>query len=150
MKALLALGVMLFSVQAYAQSADPVHSVQCDDKPLYLIDYQYGVTYSTFKYGYSVISWQEGSDPSFAHATAYTPGGEYEFRLDTPHGNSSSEIKGEWDITRNGTLVCNDCIGVGYGLDGSVGDYLKIYVGTPWSYAENWHFSGYITDRFDY
>ena len=149
MKTLSVLTALLITVQA--QAADPVHSVQCDDKPLYLTDYAYGTTFSKFKYGYALFSWQEGSDPSFAHATAIASSGdEYEFRLETLYSNNTSEIEGEFDISRNGVVVCNDCIGRAYGLDGSVGDYFKIYVGTPWAYAENWHFSGYITDRFDY
>ena len=149
MKTLSVLTALLLT--ASAQAADPVHNVQCDDKPLYVKDYDTGTWYSTFKYGYAVFAWQEGSDPSFAHATAIVSSGdEYEFRLETLNSNNSSEIEGEFDVTRNGVLVCDDCIGKAYGLSGSVGDYFKIYVGTPAAYAENWHFSGYITDRFDY
>ena len=41
-------------------------------------------------------------------------------------------------------------MGKAYGLSGAIGDYFKIYVGMPHIYAERWHFSGYITNRFDY
>lgn len=59
-------------------------------------------------------------------------------------------MTGLWDVYRNGSLVCNHCVGKVYGLSGAIGSYFKIYVGTPLAYAETWHFSGYITNRFDY
>jgi hypothetical protein len=55
-------------------------------------------------------------------------------------------------VYRNGALRCASCIGSAYGLSqaAGVGNYFKIYVGSPFAYAEDWHFSGYITSRFDY
>jgi len=133
-----------------ALAADPVHSVE-SEKPYVAIDYDAGVKIGKFKDGDAVFSWQEGSDPAFSHALFISAAGdEYEFRLVDQWGNSDDEIEGRWDITRNGVLLCNDCIGRAYGLDGSVGDYFKLYVGTPFTYAENWLYSGFITHRYDY
>lgn len=44
----------------------------------------------------------------------------------------------------------NNCIGKAYNLSTPIGDYFKIYIGTPAAYAEKWHFSGYVTRRFDF
>ena len=133
-----------------ALAADPVHSVE-SEKPYVAYDYDAGKEIGKFKAGDAVFSWQEGSDPAFAHALFYSAAGdEYEFRLGKQTGNGFDSIEGLWDIHRNGVLLCDDCVGKAYGLDGAVGDYFKIYVGTPFAYAENWLYSGWITHRYDY
>lgn len=148
MKSIALLALSMLSVQAFA--ADPVHSIE-SEKPLYLHDYDWGYTWSSFYEGNSVSSWQEGTPQAFSHVGAITAKKvEYEFKLVDVSFSDDDEIEGLFDIYRNGVLMCNDCVGKAYGLDGAIGDYFKIYVGTPFAYAENWHYSGYITHRFDY
>lgn len=145
------IAALLVSFAASAAWAKwlPVHSVE-SEKPLYVADGDTGKWY-TQDLGYSVSSWQEDTKQAFSHAVGLGGGHLYEFRMvqltATPDADS---INGKWDVYRDGILVCGSCVGKAYGLSGAVGDYFKIYVGTPTAYAEKWHWSGYITHRFDY
>ena len=139
-------GLVMGASSAFAKWLS-VHQV-ASAKPLYLTDGDTGVSY-TPSLGYSSSNWQVSTKQGFAHAVANTPGGLYEFRLVHVQSSDDYGINGLWDIYRGGVLACDDCVGKIYGLSGAVGDYFKIYVGTPLAYAEKWHFSGYITGRFD-
>ncbi|HEV7666937.1 MAG TPA: hypothetical protein VGS22_00310 [Thermoanaerobaculia bacterium] len=127
----------------------PVHSVWSDNSPLAVRDGATGV-WSTPTLGYSSSNWQEGTSQAFSHAVALSDGHLYEFRLVTVSTSDNDQIGKLWDVYKDGVLACNDCVGKVYGLSGPIGAYFKIYVGTPFAYAELWHFSGYITNRFDY
>jgi hypothetical protein len=142
----LALGLFASVAPAAAQ---PVHSVWSDNRPIAIRDGDTGVSYTPTQ-GYSASSWQESTPQSFSHALGKAGGHLYEFRLVSVASNDFDSILGLWDIYRDGALVCNLCVGQAYGLSGAIGDYFKIYVGTPSGYAELWHYSGYITNRFDY
>jgi hypothetical protein len=126
----------------------PVHQIG-SEKPLALVDGDTGKAY-TPTLGYASSNWQVATTQAFSHAVALTSGGLYELRLVHVQGSEDGVIKGLWDIYRDGVLACDDCVGRAYGLDGAIGSYFKIYVGSPDAYAERWHFSGYITSRFDY
>jgi len=144
---LAALALTLFSSAAWAKWF-PVHSVW-SDRPIMIVDGDTGIRYQPDP-GYSSSNWQESTPQAFAHAVGLTNNGQYEFRLTTVSSSNNDEILGLWDIYLNGTLVCGNCVGKIYGLSGAIGDYFKIYVGTPLAYAEKWHYSGYIANRFDY
>jgi hypothetical protein len=141
----LVLGV--FSSAAWAQG-EPVHSVW-STRPIAILDGDTGAVI-TPREGYSVSSWQETTQQAFSNAQGNNGLKFYEFRLIEVKGSDFDSIAGLWDIYRNGALVCNLCVGQAYGLSGAVGDYFKIYVGDPVTYAEKWGYSGYITSRFDY
>ena len=126
----------------------PVHQI-ASNKPLYVFDGNTGAHY-TPSVGDASSNWQVSTTQAFAHAVAQTTGGLYEFRLVHTSSSNDSTILGLWDVYHDGVLVCDDCVGKAYGLDVPVGNYFKIYVGTPLAYAELWHFSGDITQRFDY
>lgn len=88
---------------------------------------------------------------AFARAhVVVTPTLNYDFTLVSITGSDNDTISGRWVIRRNGAVVYNNCLGRAYGLSQPVGKYFKIYVGTPVAYAEKWHYSGYITNRFDF
>lgn len=125
-----------------------VHQV-ASDKPLYFTD---GSTHKSYKIrtGFASSNWQVFTPEAFSHAVTVTTNGLYEFRMVKLSSSDDSSINGAWDIYHDGVLVCDDCIGSAYGLDQAPGNYFKIYVGTPLAYAEDWHYSGYITHRFDY
>lgn len=142
-----ALVLGIFSSAAWAQG-EPVHSVW-STRPILIIDGDTGASI-TPREGYSVSSWQESTPQAFSNAMGNNGLRFYEFRLVSVKGSDSDSILGLWDIYRNGALVCSLCVGQAYGLSGAVGNYFKIYVGTPTEYAEKWHYSGYITSRFDY
>jgi hypothetical protein len=144
---LLVLGLSSVSSLALAKWL-PVHQI-ASEKPLYVVDGSTGKSY-TPRLGRASSNWQVGTTQAFSHAIALADGGLYEFRLVHTQSSDDATINGLWDIYRDAVLVCDDCIGKAYGVDGAVGNYFKIYVGTPSAYAELWHFSGYITSRFDY
>ena len=126
----------------------PVHQI-ASDKPLFVGDPELKAQYNP-SFGKASSNWQVGTQQAFSHAIAITTGGLYEFRLVHTQSSNDSSISGLWDVYRDAVLVCDDCVGKVYGIDGAPGNYFKIYVGTPSGYAELWHYSGYITSRFDY
>ena len=148
---LLAAALVLATLVPVAASAksQPVHSVWSDNRPIYIKDGDTGQLYNATS-GSASHNWQESTGQAFSHAIGVANGDLYEFRMVSLTSSDSDSINGLWDIYRNGTLVCNHCVGSAYGLSGAIGNYFKIYVGTPLAYAEKWHFSGYITNRFDY
>ena len=135
------------SLPALAQTSHNVWST----KPLYVTDWATRVQHSTFVRGDASFAWTEATVRAYAHAQAVvTPALRYDFMLVSVTSTTGDTINGRWNVRRNGVLVCGNCIGKVYTLNGAVGDYFKIYVGTPMAYAERWHYSGYITNRFDY
>jgi len=146
-KWLFVIGILIAAPLAHAKWY-AVHQIS-SDSPIVVIDGSTGESYAP-SYGNSSSNWQVTTPQAFSHAVAITDAGQYEFRLVQVKTSDDSSILGLWDIYLNGTLVVDDAIGKAYGLDGAVGDYFKIYVGTPAAYAEKWLFSGYITHRFDY
>jgi hypothetical protein len=144
---LLVLGVLGITSLAFAKWL-PVHQI-ASEKPLYVTDGDTGKTYKP-SYGSASSNWQVFTKQAFSHAIALADGGLYEFRLVHAQSSNDSTINGLWDIYHDGVLACDNCVGKAYGLDGAVGNYFKIYVGTPSAYAEIWHYSGFITSRFDY
>lgn len=153
MKALfgsLAAAIALTIVTVSPASAKwlPVQHVG-SEKPIAVVDGDTGESERP-ELGYASSNWQASTPQAFSHAIALAGGHLYEFRLVRVKGSDEDSISGWWDIYRNGALACKRCVGKAYGLSGAIGDYFKIYVGTPRVYAERWHFSGYITNRFDY
>ncbi len=151
MRASLRLAFVLIALLAAAPlAAQPVHSVW-SDKPIAIADGDTGAWYSPTS-GNSVSSWQEKTLQAFSNAIGFVGATQYEFRLISVGSSDNDEIIGLWDVYRNGSLRCASCVGKAYGLSqaAGVGNYFKIYVGSPTCYAENWHYSGYIAARFDY
>ena len=150
LKSLLLLFVLtLFS--ATAAVAQNTHNVW-SKKPFHLTDGDTGKNYTAFKIGSASAAWTEGTTRAYFRAVAIIAIGtpKYDFELVKTTSTSSSEIEGLFDIKRDGVLVCDDCKGKLYGLNLAVGTYFKLYVGTPAAYSEKWHYSGYITSRFDF
>lgn len=142
---------MLFSFTASA-AAQTSHSVW-SDKPLMVRDGATGASFNAFVSGNAAFAWTEATSRAYGHAfTVVTPAMRYDFMMVSVTGSNADTISGRWTIRRNGVIVCNNCIGRAYGLSQPVGvsNYFKIYVGTPMAYAEKWHYSGYITSRFDF
>jgi hypothetical protein len=133
-----------------AASAQDTHSVW-SDRPLMVKDWATGQTYNSFVKGDAAFAWTQGTVRAYAHALAIvTPNLRYDFMLISITSTNVSTIEGRWNVRRNGVVVCGNCVGKAYLLDQAVGNYFKIYVGTPAAYAEHWHYSGYITSRFDF
>ncbi len=142
--------VTMLSVTALAQGTLSVWS----KKPLLVKDGQTSAEYNAFVKGQAAFAWTESTVRAYAHAVAViTPKLKYDFMLIKATGSTADGIDGLWDVRRNGVLVCNNCIGKAYMLSPSaipLGNYFKIYVGTPSAYAEKWLYSGDRTERFDF
>lgn len=135
------------SAAAFAQDTHSVWS----EKPLMVRDWAASTSYNTFVRGDAAFAWTQATPRAYAHALAIvTANLKYDFMLISVTSSNVSTIEGRWNVRRNGVVVCANCIGKAYLLDHAVGDYFKIYVGTPAAYAEHWHYSGYITSRFDF
>jgi hypothetical protein len=142
----------LLLLLAPAVFAQPAHSVW-SNKPLYVYDGATGAHFSAFVRGNAAFAWNQGTTTAYARAVGVINAAlTYDFRLVSVTSTSISEISGKFDIFKNGAIVCHLCIGKAYLLDQPPlpGKYFKIYVGTPVAYAEKWHYSGYITSRFDF
>jgi hypothetical protein len=141
--------LLLFSATALAQTTHSVWS----DKPLMVRDGQTGASFNSFVSGNAATAWTEGTVRAYVRALAVIkPGLTYNFELIKATGSDADTISGLFDVKRNGVLVCHNCVGKAYGLSSPAagGSYFKIYIGTPAGYAEKWHYSGYITSRFDF
>jgi hypothetical protein len=139
--------VFLFSASAFAQTSHSVWS----DKPIFIRDGDTKKEYKDFKPGDAIFAWTQATARDYAHAHGViSPALNYDFMLITATASDADSITGKWIVRRNGVIVCNNCIGKAYGLSAAVGNYFKIYIGTPAAYAEKWHYSGYITSRFDF
>ena len=139
--------LVVMSVPAFAQATHNVWST----KPLYVNDWATHQNYKAFVSGNASFAWTETTVRAYAHAVAVvTPALRYDFMLISTTSSTADEITGRWNVRRNGALVCANCIGKAYGVSALIGNYFKIYIGTPAAYAEHWHYSGYITNRFDF
>lgn len=140
--------LLVFSAPALAQ---PTHSVWSENKPLSCKDGATNASYSAFVKGDAAFAWTQATPRAYAHALAIvTPALRYDFMLVSTTSNDADSITGRWIVRRNGVIVCNNCIGKAYNLSAPIGNYFKIYIGTPVMYAEKWHYSGYITSKFDF
>jgi hypothetical protein len=139
--------VVVCSAPAFTQTSHSVWST----KPLYVTDWATHAQYKAFVSGNAAFAWTEATPAAYAHALAIvTPVLKYDFMLVTTTSSNADMITGRWNVRRNGVIVCTNCIGKAYILSQPIGNYFKIYVGTAAAYAEHWHYSGYITNRFDF
>ena len=139
--------LVAFSAPGLAQETHNVWST----RPLYVTDWATHAHFSSFVSGNASFAWTQATPRAYAHALAIvTPTLRYDFMLISTTSSNNDSITGRWNIKRNGVLVCTKCIGKAYILSAPIGNYFKIYVGTPLAYAEQFHYSGYITNRFDF
>ena len=157
---LMMLGI--FSISAMAQST---HSVWTKtDNGLVIRDAETGCKYTNLPSFDMATSWTEPSPPTYpaiAHFRGHSKAigvvrpcrdHYYEFTLVKTASTTNDEIKGAWNVHRDGVLMCSACDGVAYGLsqpDG-VGNYYKVYIDDPVYGPSTWLFSGYIDARKDF
>ncbi|WP_043427805.1 hypothetical protein [Cystobacter fuscus] len=93
------------------------------------------------------FNWKEGTSLAFVNAEAEGPAGEiYAFQLvSVTAPTTADEIKGLWNISKNGAPLCTGCAGSAYGLSQPLNSYFKIYAGNS-----SYHISGFISNRYDY
>jgi len=143
---------LIVLLAAPALFAQPAHSVW-SNKPIFVYDGATGAHYNAFAKGNAAFAWNQATTTAYARAVGVIAVNlVYDFRLVSATSTNADEIDGKFDIFRNGVIVCHLCIGKAYGLSQPAlpGKYFKIYVGTPVAFAEKWHYSGYITNRFDF
>lgn len=141
--------LLLVAPAVFAQSTHSVWS----NKPLMVKDGVTNQSFNALQKGSAAFAWTENSPYGYARAVGVVNANlVYDFRLRRITGSPADQIEGLWDVFKNGVNVCSLCIGKAYGLSqaANAGKYFKIYVGTPAAYAEKWHYSGYITSRFDF
>jgi hypothetical protein len=147
---LFSLVLLLVLLSASAALAQNTHSVW-SRKPLYLRDGETGKNFKNLRRGNMATAWTEGTTRAYFRAVGRISATHYyDFELVKTTGTDGASIDGLYDIKRNGVLVCNNCVGKAYLLNGAIGTYFKLYVGTPAGYEEKWHYSGFITNRFDF
>lgn len=154
--ALVMTGLLSVSVMAKYQT----HSIWTNDNGLVIGDAENGCEYSLLYSFEMATSWTEPTPgyPAQAHfrgiskAEGWTHGcGNhfYEFSLNKSVYTDTDNIKGYWDVYRDGTLMCSGCGGNAYGLSQSVGQYYKLVIWDP-VYGAYWYYIGYIDQRKDF
>jgi hypothetical protein len=141
---------LMVPILVHATALAP-HHIVTSNTPLYVKDGISGTTYNTFTGGGARLDWVEGG-PARARVDAWAtlPGGQtYKFALMRATRVDADTIEGTYYITLDGRMVCNRCKGKAYGLSQPVGNYFKLYIGTPRAYEEKWLFSGKIDTRLD-
>ncbi|GIQ67343.1 hypothetical protein DUZ99_02560 [Xylanibacillus composti] len=134
------------SLGGSAAPATYVHGI-FSERALYVVDGLTGDQYPVR--GNAIASWTEhplqSGNQAFFNAIVHNAAGDrYEFRLVSLGNTTNDSIYGKFDIYKNYNLVAQ-VTGTAYGLSLPVGNYYKFY-----DSQQNWHVSGYITDRLDY
>lgn len=129
-----------------------VHTI-ISSKPLYVEDGETGMWYTPIK-GTATMSWSNKTRDGFFRAKALVCDKDakilYSFNLVAISNCNDDYIEGLWDIRKNGSLVCNGCVGKAYDINAPIGGYFKLYIGDSQCYDEKWHLSAYITNRIDF
>jgi hypothetical protein len=156
---LMMLGV--FAIPAMAQVN--THSVWTNDNGLVIRDAETGCDYKSLRAFDMATSWTEPGSPGYsaiAHfrgvSKAYGYSRQcrddhfYEFTLVKTASTTNDEIKGAWDVYRDGVLMCASCDGTAYNLSAAVGSYYKVYIDDPIYGPNTWLYCGYIDQRKDF
>lgn len=131
---------VLFPALAWSS---PIHNVLAT-RPMYVADTSGWYNASTANCSFS---WNEATGYAFANARATVGTDIYEFQLTSVTASTmSGQITGVWNVTKNNVVICGNCEGSAYGLNGGVDSYFKIYVGPNNTY----HLSAGITSVYDY
>lgn len=147
--------VLSFSLIVFCHAfaaAQPRHSVW-SEKPFIVRDGATGASHNALLRGKASFAWTQATPRAYAYAFGeVTAALIYDFTLVSVTSSTVDTINGRWVVRRNGVIVCHNCIGKAYGLNQAADGtkYFKIYVGTPVAYAEKWHYSGYLNNRFDF
>jgi hypothetical protein len=154
--ALVVMGALSVSAMAQVKT----HSVWTNDNGYVIEDPQLGCDFTTLKSFDMATSWTEPTPgyPAQAHfrgvskaygLTRLCGNHSYEFVLNNSVGTDGDTIKGYWDISRDGVLVCSLCPGNAFGVGAPVGNYYKLIIDDPFAVA-NWYYVGYIDQRKDF
>src|SRR5437868_15375460 len=113
----------IFSIRAAAQATN---SVWTNDNGFVIRDAETGCEYTTLRSFNMATSWTEPAPPTYpavAHfrgvskafgLTRVCADHSYEFRLVKTASTTVDEIKGSWNVYRDGGLMCNACSGTAY------------------------------------
>jgi hypothetical protein len=123
--------------------SNPIHNVWATT-PMYVADTAGWYNATTVN---SSFGWNEATGYAFGNARATVGTNVYEFQLTSVTASTTSgQIIGTWNVTKNNVVICGNCQGSAYGLDGGVGNYYKIYVGPNNAF----HLSAGITNAYNY
>lgn len=148
----------MISVPAMAQLSS--HSVWTQNSFRQVDDPDLPCSYTTMTKFRVLSSWTEPTPgyPAQAHfrgfalSNRFNPCGAhtYEFTLIRSTVTLVNNIQGDWDVYRDGTLVCSACNGSANGVGQAVGNYYKVTIDDPVYGPGAWFFSGYIDVRDDF
>jgi hypothetical protein len=149
----------LISVPVWAQLN--THSVWTfDGSGRQLTDPELSCGYTDFEKFRMITSWSEKTPGYAAQAhfrgVAVTleedPCGAhfYDFVLTRSSVTSFNGIEGDWDVYRDGVLMCGTCHGSVNGLSTPVGSYYKLTVDDPVYGLGAWFYSGYTDQRYGF
>lgn len=82
-----------------------------------------------------------------------SPSQNYDVRLVSVGNVANDVVFGLWDIYRNGTLVCNACVGRMWGVVNVQGPNpmpLIISIGDAYSFNEKWRFTSTVNYRSEF
>jgi hypothetical protein len=126
-----------------------------------IVDPDLGCTFGTFVKIRTLASWTEPTPGYTAQAhfrgVAYVSAGgpcsahSYEFTLNSSTTTSAGTITGNWDVYRDGGLLCSACTGQATGLNQAAGpNFYDVLVDDPVYGPAAWNYSGYIGGRDDF
>lgn len=153
---------MMLGIFSISASAQKTHSVWTNNHGLAVSDPTVLCNYTAFSGFNMATSWTEPAPPNYpaeAHFRGVTKAGGpgcptyvYEFRLVRANATTYDDITGQWNVYRNGVLMCSNCNGTAYGLSqaAGAGHYYKVYIDDPVFGPSTWLYSGYIDVRKDF
>ena len=156
--------LIMLGVAATSAMAQSTHSVWTNNNGLVIRDAETRCECTWLDSFEMATSWTEPSAPVYP-AIAHFRGVSktiglvrpcrdrfYEFTLVKTANTDPDEIKGAWNVHRDGVLMCSACDGVAYGLSqtAGVGNYYKVYIDDPVYGPATWLYSGYLDVRKDF
>ena len=136
------------------------HSVWTEDQPNSVRDGNTGCSYTSIEKWRSITSWSEEGPPLYpaiAHfrgvvvnASASFPCGthDYDFRLIDATQTDKENIVGEWDVYRDGSLVCSGCTGTASNLNAAVNSTYFVDIDDPVNGPGAWQFYADVSQRY--
>lgn len=138
------------------------HSIWTEDDPVSVRDGQTGCSYSSIQKWRSITSWSEEGPPLYpaiahfrgvvvnASGSFFCGTHDYDFRLIDTTQTDKENIVGEWDVYRDGSLVCSGCTGTASNLSAAVSSTYFVDIDDPINGVGAWQFYANVNSRYDF
>ncbi len=135
------VAALLTLLPLVAWSTGPVHNVWVG-KGIALSDPQGSYAIASTS---GSVSWNESTTQAVFNARVHANQGPvFEFVLVQPTLTTNYEIRGTWDVIKDGVTVCSSCTGSVYGLTAPLNSGFKLNI------TGGYHFSGSVYSRSDF